>query len=148
MHFIGKTQARMDAKGRLFLPAEYRRQLEDGERKFVLRQDANAPCLVLYPYATWRADVNDVLARLNRWNPAEAQMLRRFMGDVEQVELDGNGRILIPRRLQGVFGDDRSVCFVGLGDRLELWPAGEAEKPFMESAEYASILQQIMSRQP
>lgn len=138
----------MDAKGRLFLPAEYRRQLEDGERKFVLRQDANAPCLVLYPYATWRADVNDVLARLNRWNPAEAQVLRQFMGDVEQVELDGNGRILIPRRLQGVFGDDHSVCFVGLGDRLELWPAGEAEKPFMESAEYASILQQIMSRQP
>ena len=138
----------MDAKGRLFLPAEYRRQLEDGERKFVLRSDANAPCLVLYPNATWRADVAEVLARLNRWVPEEAQVLRQFMGDVEQVELDGNGRILIPRRLQGMLGEDRNVCFVGLGDRLELWAAAEAEKPFMQPDDYARTLQQIMSRQP
>ncbi|MBR1593415.1 MAG: cell division/cell wall cluster transcriptional repressor MraZ [Alloprevotella sp.] len=145
MQFTGKTEARMDAKGRLFFPADYRRQFDDGELRFVLKRDAYQPCLVIYPYAAWEEEVGELRARLNRWNPQEAMVFRQFMSDVEVFSLDAAGRFIVPKRFMPLFGDERKVAFLGLSDRIEVWPATTASA-FMSQEDFSRSLEELMSK--
>ena len=119
--FTGTITARLDAKGRVFLPSEFRRRLADAEAGLMLRRDIYQPCLVIYPAATWQAEVAALRARLNRWDPVQAMVYRRFLSDVEPLTLDANGRVLLSRRMQELCHIGKSVCFVGADDRIEVW---------------------------
>ena len=67
--FIGNIEARTDEKGRVFLPATFRRVLQKaGDEKLMLRKDIHQRCLVLYPESTWNEQLDALRARLNRWN--------------------------------------------------------------------------------
>ena len=67
MRFTGTIKAKLDAKGRVFLPASFRRLLRDDEAEFVLKRDAFQPCLTVYPRAAWDAEVADLRSRLDSW---------------------------------------------------------------------------------
>lgn len=67
MRFTGTIKAKLDAKGRVFLPASFRRLLRDDEAEFVLKRDAFQPCLTVYPRAAWDAEVADLRSRLDPW---------------------------------------------------------------------------------
>ena len=136
----------MDAKGRLFFPAEFRRQLSEADQRFALKRDAYQDCLVVYPYAAWEAEVAELRAKLNRWVPEEAMVLRQFMADVEVFALDAAGRFIVPKRFQSLCGAARKVAFLGLGDRIEIWDAARAAAPFMEASAFTASLQELMTR--
>lgn len=144
MQFTGKIQARMDAKGRVFFPADFRKEMGAGELRFVLKRDVYQPCLVIYPYATWAAEVAELRNRLNRWVPSEAMVLRQFLSDAEVFTLDANGRFIVPRRFQETCGLTKSVAFIGLDDRIELWSAPRADEPFLGAEEFSDALQRLM----
>ena len=92
MRFIGDYSAKADAKGRVFLPAPFRRVLEaDKEMRLVLRTDLFQKCLVLYPEGLWNEMLDMLRARLNRWDGRHQHLLRLFLEDAEIVELDKNG---------------------------------------------------------
>lgn len=145
MQFTGKIEARMDAKGRLFFPAEFRRHLDETEQRLVLKRDAYQPCLVIYPYGTWEGEVGEIRLRMNRWIPEEAMAFRQFMADVEVFSLDAAGRFIVPKRFQPLCGQERKVAFLGLGDRIELWPAGNAST-FMSPEDFTATIQKMMSK--
>ena len=148
MQFSGKIQAKMDAKGRLFFPADFRRQADADEEKqcYVLKQDAFQPCLVIYPHSSWEQEVEELRSRLNRWNPKEAMLFRQFLSDVEVFTLDANGRFIVPRRFQPLLGTERKAVFLGLDDRIELWDAARTTAPFLSTDEFTESLQQLMSK--
>ena len=141
MTFTGTIEARVDAKGRVFFPAQFRKQLAAGTERFVLARDVFQPCLVVYPYAVWQAEVDALSARLNRWDRTQAMILRQFQCDVEVFELDASGRFLIPRRYLAAAEIGQDVRFIGLGDRLELWSVAQAEAAFMPPADFAQALE-------
>lgn len=145
MRFTGTIYAKLDAKGRVFFPSAYRKSLGGGEMRFVLKRDVFQPCLVIYPYDVWEQEVGELQARLNRWNPAEAMLLRQFLSDVEVFALDANGRFLIPKRFKAV-GLRQEVAFVGLDDRIEVWDKTALENAFLEAGDFRSGLQEIMTR--
>ena len=62
--FTGTITARLDAKGRVFLPSEFRRRLADAEAGLMLRRDIYQPCLVIYPAATWQAEAEKLQKEL------------------------------------------------------------------------------------
>lgn len=146
MQFTGQIQARMDAKGRLFFPAEFRRQVGGAEPRFVLKRDVYQPCLVIYPFAAWEAEVAALRQRLNRWKAQEAMLFRQFLSDVEVFGLDANGRFLVPRRFLALLGETRHVTFLGVDDRIELWDAARTAEPFMAPADFSAALEQAMTR--
>lgn len=148
MRFTGSIPAKLDAKGRAFFPAAFRRLLSDTDRELVLKRDVYAPCLVVYPHAAWTAEVDDLRRRLNRWNPQDAMLFRQFMADAELLSLDANGRFLIPRRLLDWAGIDRELTFVGVDDRIELWSAARTASPFLPAEAYAAAMEQTMGRKP
>lgn len=146
MLFAGTIEAKLDAKSRVFFPSEFRRQLTVADAQLVLRRDAYQPCLVIYPGTVWQAEVAQLRARLNRWNPQEAMMLRQFMAEAQVMTLDASGRLLLPRRCIEAFGIDRSVCFVGVDDRVELWQPETLQHTLLPNDQFSALAETMASR--
>lgn len=145
MRFIGNIEARTDAKGRVFLPAVFRKELQaSGEDSLVLRKDVFQSCLVLYPASVWNEQMDVLRSRLNRWNATHQQIFRQFVSDAEVMSIDANGRILLPRRYLAMAGITQSVRFIGMGDTIEIWSSEALQTPFMDSAEFGASLETLM----
>ena len=145
MRFLGNTEAKIDAKGRAFLPAVFRKVLQaGGEERMVLRKDVFQPCLVLYPESVWNDQMDSLRLRLNRWNRQHQQVFRQFVSDVEVLSLDGNGRFLIPKRYQRMADIDLDIRFVGMGDTIEIWSCGKAEEMQMKPDEFGRSIEELM----
>ena len=122
MRFFGDFPAKADAKGRVFLPAAYRKVLAaNGEEKLVMRRDLHQACLVLYPESLWNQMLDALRAKLNRWNREHQDIIRGFVADSEIVELDGNGRFLINKRKMNEVGINQEVRFLAVDDTIEVW---------------------------
>lgn len=122
MRFVGDYTAKTDAKGRVFLPAIFRRQLDGmDEEALILRKDVFQKCLVLYPMSVWNAQVDDLKSRLSPWDRKDQMMLRQFVADAEQVELDSQGRILLSKNKLQYAGITSEVRFLAVVDRIEIW---------------------------
>jgi MraZ protein len=148
MRFLGNIEAKVDVKGRAFLPAVFRKILQmAGEERLVMRKDVFQQCLVLYPESVWNAQMDEVRQRLNRWNKQHQQVYRQFVSEVELLTLDGNGRFLIPKRYQRMAAIEQDVKFVGMGDTIEIWGAEQAERGRMAPEEFGAALEELMGEQ-
>lgn len=146
MRFLGNIEAKTDQKGRVFLPAAFRKELQrEGQETMVLRKDAYQRCLVLYPESVWNEQLTMLRQRLNRWNPQEQQVFRQFISEAEQVVLDGNGRFLISRRSLDFAGITGAVSFIGMDDTIEIWSAANTAEPFMPMEEFGAKLAELMT---
>lgn len=146
MRFLGNIEAKADAKGRVFLPATFRKVLQEGGvEQLVMRKDVHEDCLVLYPEDVWNDLMDGMRARLNRWNRQQQQIFRQFVSDVELITLDGNGRFLIPRRLQEMVGIEQAVRFIGVGDTIEIWAVKKTEEPFVDAETFGNALEDLMN---
>ena len=80
MRFLGTIEAKIDAKGRAFLPAIFRKQLQmGGEERLVMRKDVFQSCLVLYPESVWNTQMDQMRSQLSRWNKRQQQVFRKFV---------------------------------------------------------------------
>ena len=146
MRFLGNIEAKIDAKGRAFLPAVFRKVLQaGGEERLVLRKDVFQPCLVLYPESVWNDQMDSLRLRLNRWNRQHQQVFRQFVSDVEVLSLDGNGRFLIPKRYQRMASIDLDIKFVGMGDTIEIWSNVKSEELQMTPVDFGNALEELMA---
>ena len=145
MRFLGNIEAKTDAKGRVFLPAAFRKVLQaSGQEALVMRKDVFQNCLKLYPESVWNEQMDLLRSKLNRYNRQHQEILRQFVSDAERIELDGNGRFLIGKRYLQLAGIDRDVKFLGMDDTIEIWAAEKAEKPFMEAELFGEALEDVM----
>jgi len=118
--FRGATKITLDAKGRLAIPARYRERIIarcEGHLVCTIDQDK---CLLLYPVSDWE-DIERQLMRLPSLNKAARKLQRLMVGYAADLELDGHGRILIPRELREYAELDRQSILIGQGNKFELW---------------------------
>lgn len=146
MRFLGHIEAKIDAKGRAFLPATFRKVLQaSGEETMVLRKDVFQPCLVLYPESVWNEQLDVLRRRLSRWNRREQMVFRMFVSDVEPIALDGNGRFLIPKRYLKMAAIDHAVSFIGVDDTIEIWGDASLEGASQMTPEsFGQALEEVM----
>ena len=146
MRFIGNIEAKADSKGRVFLPACFRRILQSGGcEKVMLRKDVYQDCLVLYPEESWNEQLNLLRSKLDKWNSKHQMIFRQFVADVEELSIDSNGRILLPKRYMNMAAIKQEVRFIGMDDTIEIWAKEKLEKPFMSPDEFSSELEKIMT---
>ena len=147
MRFLGNLEAKIDAKGRVFLPSTFRKQLQTAtEECLIMRKDTYQSCLVLYPESVWNEQMNDLRSRLNRWNAKHQMLFRQFVADVEIVTLDNNGRFLIPKRYLKLVNISQDVRLIGMDDTIEIWPKEALEQPFMDIELCGKELEEIMDK--
>lgn len=146
MRFLGNIEAKIDAKGRIFLPSVFRKQLQAaGEERLVMRKDVFQKCLTLYPESTWYEQLDTLRSRLNRWNKEEQTIYRQYMAEAEMLQLDGNGRFLINKRYQQIAEITQEVRFIGMGDCIEIWSNEKHDEPFMDSDIFGAALEKLMN---
>ena len=115
--FLGSFRHQIDEKGRLSLPASFRRDAAD--QPLVLVQ-VHPNALTLYPERTWEG-VEDRLRELLRLQPSSRPYVLAVTANAVEVTPDKQGRILIPQRLLESVGIEDSALLVGVIDRVEIW---------------------------
>ena len=145
MRFLGNSEAKTDAKGRIFLPAIFRKQLQAAaEECLIMRKDIYQDCLILYPESAWNTQLNELRSHLNNWNPRHQMIFRQFVSDVEIITLDSNGRFLIPKRYLKLAKIEQDVRIIGMNDTIEIWSKEVADKPFIDPEDFGRELEAIM----
>ena len=138
LQFLGNIEAKADAKGRIFVPAVFRKRLQGADEDFlVLRKDIFQDCLVLYPGSVWENEIETLRSRLNKWNREQQQVFRQFVLDAERLEMDASGRILIPKRYLVLVGIESDVRFL-VDNTIEIWAKEKLEKPLVDPTEFSA----------
>ena len=146
MRFLGNIEAKTDAKGRAFLPAIFRKVLQaSGEENLVLRKDVFQKCLVLYPESVWNARLDMLKNQLRPWKQTHQQMFRQFVSEAEVVNLYGNGRFLISKRLQKVAEIEQDIQFIGMDDTIEIWAPKNLRQTLQSEEDFGREFEQIMN---
>ena len=146
MRFLGNIEAKIDAKGRAFLPSVFRKVLQaSGEENLVLRRDVFQPCLVLYPESVWNERLDMLKQQLRQWKPVHQHMFRQFVSEAEVVTLDGNGRFLISKRLQRAAGISQDIQFIGMDDTIEIWSPQDLQQTLKSDEDFGKEFEKIMN---
>jgi len=97
--FRGNHPTRVDEKGRLKIPAEFKRVIDEkyGTQFYITSRDGDVA--QVYPFEEWER-IEQKLAGLSNFNPAKKKFLERTNYWGQQVEMDGQGRLLIPQLLR------------------------------------------------
>ncbi len=120
--FIGNIEAKADDKGRIFVPATYRKILNEiGSQRIIMRRDTDNACLIFYPETVWNTKVELLKQALNEWDPEDQMILMQFMAEAEILEMDSQGRILLQRKYLELLGAQQDILFVGMLDRFAMW---------------------------
>lgn len=114
--FMGMYNHTVDTKGRLIIPSKFREVL--GE-EFVVSKGMDG-CLFVYAADDWKA-FEEKLTSLPMINKEARQFTRFFLAGAASVEVDKQGRILLPSHLREFAGLDKDVVLVGVGSRIEIW---------------------------
>lgn len=145
--FIGNIEARLDEKGRIFVPASYRKILAESESKrIVMRRDTDNECLMFYPEHIWNEKVEQMRQVLDEWDPEDQLLLMQFMADAEFLELDSQGRILLQKKNLETIGAQNDVLFVGMLNRFALWTPENFANKRLSQTELAARLRAKMSK--
>lgn len=143
-NFLGEFECRLDAKARIALPSALRKQLppEAGEH-FVINRGFEQH-LVLYPFTEWRK-ITAELNRLNLFVKKNREFVRYFHRGATELELDGSGRLLLPRRLLSYAGIQDIVILLAYANRVECWDPTLYENLLSdEPADFARLAEEIM----
>lgn len=144
LNLLGEYDCKLDAKGRLMMPSGLKKQLQDVVREgFVINRDLFEKCLVLYPMKEWNR-VSAEIGTLNRFVRKNVLFIRRFNNGATQLDLDSNGRILIPSSLIAYAEMKKELKVIGNGDRIELWSKGNYEAMLSEDIDMASLSEEVM----
>ncbi len=139
--FTSEYVCKLDAKGRLVLPARIKVQLpepEGGGQELVIRRGFEQ-CLIIYPMVEFKK-VFSKISGLNEFNEEYRKLQRNFLSGVVTVELDGNGRFLIPRNMLTYAQIDKDAMLVGTGSKVEIWNPTIYEKDQIKDPGELSML--------
>lgn len=144
---IGTYECKADAKGRLMLPAALKKQLTPVlQNGFVLKRAVFQPCLELYPMAEWELLMQKV-NKLNRFKKKNNDFIRRFTAGVKMVEVDANGRLLIPKDLINFATISKDIVVSSAVNIVEIWDKEKYEQAIDDATvDFADLAEEVMGQ--
>lgn len=118
--FRGITSAKIDPKGRIVMPTRYRDRLLMGSNSVIVTIDTEDRCLLLYPIREWE-EIEAKLAALPSFNAAARRIQRLLIGHATDIEMDAQGRLLLPPLLREYANLSKKAVLVGQGKKFEIW---------------------------
>jgi len=147
INFIGDFPCKLDAKGRLSLPAAFKKQMQAvGQEDFVVKKDIFENCLVLYPINEWQEQVELLNKKINPYNREHNKFVREFHRGKAELSIDTAGRILIPKRLLEIIGDSSDLVLAGLETKIEIWSKDVFDKMETDENDFASLAEKILGQ--
>lgn len=143
--FKGQETYSIDNKGRVNVPAKMRKAISaEANDTFVLTRGTDT-CIVAYPLDEWRK-YEDKFEKLNQYDRRNRTFLRMLLMWSEEVTLDQQQRVTIPRSLLEFAQIENKVTIVGMVDHIELWRP-ETFDEYMNAVEesYEDIASHVMT---
>ena len=147
INLIGVYECKVDAKGRLMLPAGIKKQLLPmlGEG-FILKRSVFHTCLELYPMSEWNNVIIDV-NKLNRFIKEHLDFIRMFTTGLKPIDLDGTGRLLIPMDLVDFSGIKKNIVVSSVINMIEIWDKDKYEAVINDpNIDFAKLAERVMGK--
>ncbi len=131
-HFLGTHQSRLDAKGRVSVPAAFRAALRDGlpaqaegaaeiePAAMILRPSHQHPCIEAWPAAAFHA-LAAPLAQYDVFSDTQDDLATALYSDALEIVADKEGRIVLPQVLRDHAGITDAIEFMGIGRIFQIW---------------------------
>jgi MraZ protein len=143
-NLVGSYECKIDAKARLMLPSALKKQLADDlSEGFVLKRSVFQECVEMYPMSEWNALMTK-LNGLNRFKKKNNDFIRKFTAGVKQVEVDANGRLLIPKDLVGFAGIQKEIVVASAINIIEIWDKSKYESAISSFEDFADLAEEVM----
>ncbi len=143
--FIGEYTCKVDSKGRILFPSALKKQMKQGAQdRFVVKKDIFDRCLVLYTMEEWDRQNELIRSRLNPYNKEHNIFLRNFYRGAAEIVLDGNNRMLIPKRLLQAAGIGTTAVLAGMDSKIEIWSEEAYGAVAASEDEFAVLAEKIM----
>lgn len=142
--FLGTHQNRLDAKGRVSVPAPFRNLLKSQSEtngngtQLVLRPSHQHPCIEAWPPAEFEA-LAQSLNSYDLFSEEHDDLATALYAEAFPVESDKEGRIMLPEALAAHAGLSDAVVFMGTGRTFQIWEPGAAERRRTEARERARV---------
>ncbi len=133
LFFRGINSINMDVKGRLAIPKRYRTSIfEASAGQLIATIDINSPCLLIYTLDEWEI-IERKLMSLPNVDPRTREYQRLLLGHASEMEMDSQGRVLMPSLLRDHASLEKEVILLGQGNKFELWSQDvwDASRPEM-----------------
>ncbi|HMU97574.1 MAG TPA: hypothetical protein PLJ37_04870 [Chitinophagales bacterium] len=144
--FTGRYEIKIDAKGRLKLPADLLRQVPEETRTTYVLNKGLDNCLRLYPIQQWKQITEEMAKQLSYFRNEDRQFLKYFYQGAINVELDGSDRILVPKRLQDLVGIKSDIVINAYHDAIEIWGSEAYYADLKEPENFADMADAIWSK--
>ncbi|MGC8867480.1 MAG: division/cell wall cluster transcriptional repressor MraZ [Elusimicrobiales bacterium] len=120
--FYGEYQFVIDQKNRVFIPAKFRDELKkEKAKKFMITIGLDG-CLYIFPPSTWHQLMKNNMEIFRSENKEEERAFKRFFfSNACELDIDEQGRILIPNSHRGYASINRDVVIIGAGNKIEIW---------------------------
>lgn len=118
--FRGPSKVTLDAKGRLAIPSRHRERILTRANGALVATVDRDYCLLIYPLPEWE-EIERKLVRLPSLNKVARKLQRLMLGYATELEMDTQGRILLPKELREFAGIERDAILIGQGNKFELW---------------------------
>ncbi|MEQ9022494.1 MAG: division/cell wall cluster transcriptional repressor MraZ [Pseudomonadales bacterium] len=141
--FRGIHSINMDAKGRMSVPARFRDQLLSVcGGQVVVTIDPNTKNLALYPLPRWE-EIQEKIEALPSINPQARRLQQLFIGHASDLDMDGNGRILLPPMLRRYAELEKGLVLLGQGQKIEIWSEALWETRFEDIQNMSDGLEEL-----
>ncbi len=143
LSFIGKYRYAVDEKGRVSIPARWRKSLSpEADETFVITRGLDR-CLFLYPLDEWEK-IEKRLRELNTFNPEHRYVMRVILMWANEVTLDNQSRIMIPKNLLEFAKIDREAILIGTLDKIEIWNPEVYEEYEKGQPDYETVAAKVL----
>ena len=127
--FRGESLHKVDSKGRVSIPAQFRRVLEEGDPEF--KSGINPSCVLVHNQKSRKClegysissinEVDDLVSNLPRYSREREILERMLNAQSSYVQIDENGRLVLSNKLRELICVGSEAIFVGMGDKFQVW---------------------------
>lgn len=144
-YLIGEYECKLDAKGRMVVPAALKRQLPDLEREGLVVNRGFDGNLVIYTRAEWTKILSQ-LSRLNQFQQANRDFIRKFTSGATELMLDSAGRVLLPKLLLEYAQVGTELVLQCNLSKIELWSKAKYEEKMASISEedFSELAESVM----
>ena len=145
--FIGSFKYSVDAKGRLSIPANFKKYVNEAANETFVMTRGIVQCIDVYPQDFWKDEVLSRINQLDDFNDEEASFKRMLLELAAENKLDSQSRLLVPKNLLEFAGIEKEVFILGQNKKIEIWNPDVYENQKKENTKpFAEIAKQIMQK--
>lgn len=141
---VGEYECKLDAKGRFLFPSGLRKQIDPAAQERFMLNKGFENCLTLYPMNEWEK-LSKKLGKMNLFKSENRMFYRLFHQGAKALELDGNGRLLVPKLHMDKVGLKKEVVLTAYNDRVEIWDKEHYQSVIDDNmTDFAELAEKVM----